>query len=122
MGSKGKRRVGRPGLFILTISCFYSPPICLILFLHTFICTSDRPPPLRSTSFASVYPLDVPTNDPSKDGIYISPSYDATSHFETVCDDVKRLYEQVMGKPLDFTGKIKRADGEEEEAQLNEAQ
>ena len=68
----------------------------------------------QTCSFASVSELNVPSNDPAKDGIYISQSYDATSHFETVCDDVKRLYEQVMGKPLDFTGKIKRGDEEEQ--------
>jgi Rab GDP dissociation inhibitor len=71
-----------------------------------------------SHSFASVYELQVPTNDPAKDGIFISNSYDATSHFETVCDDVKRLYAQINGHPLDYSGKIKRADAEEGDAEL----
>eukprot|EP00835_Amoeboradix_gromovi_P003855 NODE_271_length_12205_cov_0.703205.p11 type:complete len:114 gc:universal NODE_271_length_12205_cov_0.703205:3394-3053(-) len=34
------------------------------------------------------------------EGLFISNSFDATSHFETVCIDVLRLYKEVMGKEL----------------------
>ena len=35
-----------------------------------------------------------------KNGLFISSSFDATSHFETVCLDVLRVYKEVMGKEL----------------------
>src|SRR5688500_16743099 len=37
---------------------------------------------------------------PKPDGLFISNSFDSTSHFETVCADVLRLYKEVMGKDL----------------------
>jgi len=39
-----------------------------------------------------------PANDFKKDGIHISKSYDATTHFETVCTDVIRLYQEITGE------------------------
>ncbi|XP_052779940.1 rab GDP dissociation inhibitor alpha-like [Mya arenaria] len=35
--------------------------------------------------------------------VFISKSYDATSHFETTCDDVLDLYEKIMGEKFDFS-------------------
>ncbi|KAH3819407.1 rab GDP dissociation inhibitor beta-like [Dreissena polymorpha] len=35
--------------------------------------------------------------------VFISRSYDATSHFETTCDDVLDLYEKIMKEKFDFT-------------------
>jgi len=49
--------------------------------------------------FYSVSPLYEPTNDHKGDGIHISKSYDATSHFESVCDDVVRVYQEITGEP-----------------------
>jgi len=48
--------------------------------------------------FFSVSPLYEPVNNPAVEGIHISKSYDATSHFETVCDDVVRLYKEITGE------------------------
>jgi len=48
--------------------------------------------------FFSISPLYEPVNNPSVEGIHISKSYDATSHFETVCDDVVRLYQEITGE------------------------
>lgn len=48
--------------------------------------------------FFSVSPLYEPLNDFRKEGLHISKSYDATSHFETVCDDVVRLYKEITGE------------------------
>jgi Rab GDP dissociation inhibitor len=48
--------------------------------------------------FFSVSPLYEPVNNPAVEGIHISRSYDATSHFETVCDDVVRLYQEITGE------------------------
>lgn len=35
--------------------------------------------------------------------VFISKSYDATSHFETTCDDVLELYRKITGAPFDFS-------------------
>jgi len=45
----------------------------------------------------------VPQNDGTQNGIFISTSYDATSHFETTCYDVSDIYRRVTGKQLDLT-------------------
>ncbi|CAG8452963.1 4392_t:CDS:2 [Paraglomus occultum] len=44
--------------------------------------------------------LQEPIEDGTKDGVFISRSYDATSHFESVCADVKDIYKRVTGKDL----------------------
>jgi Rab GDP dissociation inhibitor len=49
----------------------------------------------------SVAPLYTPTSDGTHDNIFITRSYDATSHFETVVDDVKDVWKRVMGKDLE---------------------
>eukprot|EP00053_Salpingoeca_punica_P013749 m.124505 g.124505 ORF g.124505 m.124505 type:complete len:448 (+) comp16294_c0_seq1:155-1498(+) len=53
--------------------------------------------------FVVVEDLLEPVQDGSKDGVFISTSYDATSHFESTCDDIMDLYHRVTGKPLDLT-------------------
>lgn len=50
--------------------------------------------------FVSVTPLYTPTSTGVNDNIFITKSYDATSHFETVVDDVKDVWERVVGKDL----------------------
>ena len=35
--------------------------------------------------------------------VFISTSYDATTHFETTCDDVVSIYERVTGQSFDFS-------------------
>ncbi|KAI8334383.1 GDP dissociation inhibitor [Chlamydoabsidia padenii] len=62
--------------------------------------------------FVSVSPLQVPIEDGSKDQVFISQSYDATSHFETVCDDVHDLWKRITGEPLI----LKKKDNHEETA------
>jgi len=53
--------------------------------------------------FWSVDPLLVPTNDSKVDGIHISHSYDATSHFETIANDVIRIYKEITNeKDVDY--------------------
>jgi len=44
-----------------------------------------------------------PAGDGKKDNIFISSSYDATTHFESASREVLRLYEGLMGKKLDLT-------------------
>ena len=44
----------------------------------------------------------VPTDSNGKDGVWITKSYDATSHFESSTNEVISLYEKMSGKPLDL--------------------
>jgi len=37
------------------------------------------------------------------DGVFISNSFDATSHFESETENVLNLYKQISGKDLDLT-------------------
>jgi len=48
-------------------------------------------------SFTAVQPLYVPRNNSQEDGIFLSKSYDAATHFETIADDVIHLYQQYTG-------------------------
>ncbi len=50
--------------------------------------------------FVSISPLYIPTSSGKDDDIYITRSYDATSHFETVVDDVHDVWQRVVGAPL----------------------
>jgi len=49
-------------------------------------------------SFYNVQPVYEYKNDPSVDGIFISNSYDSTSHFESIAEDVIRIYQQYTGQ------------------------
>ena len=35
--------------------------------------------------------------------IYISKSYDATTHFETCCEDIVDMYERIVGEKFDMS-------------------
>jgi Rab GDP dissociation inhibitor len=49
-------------------------------------------------------PLYEPLESGGSDRIYISKSYDATSHFETTTDDVRDIYRRAMGEELVVEG------------------
>ena len=49
-------------------------------------------------------PLYEPLESGGGDHIYISRSYDATSHFETTTDDVRDIYRRAMGEELVVEG------------------
>lgn len=53
--------------------------------------------------FVAVEDLFEPIEDGTKTGIFITTSYDATSHFETTCLDILDVYRRVVGEPLDLT-------------------
>jgi Rab GDP dissociation inhibitor len=77
--------------------------------------TADLEPGIRLLGtilerFDSVNELREPVGDGSSDNCYVSKSYDATSHFETVADDVLRLYALVTGEPLDLVNVPEEAD------------
>lgn len=45
-------------------------------------------------------PLYTPTTTGAEDNIFVTKSYDATSHFETVVDDVNDVWKRVVGSDL----------------------
>jgi len=50
--------------------------------------------------FVDITPLYTPTSSGEADNIFITRSYDATSHFETVVEDVQDVWKRVTGKDL----------------------
>lgn len=52
--------------------------------------------------FVSISDLYQPTEQGTDSQIFISSSYDATTHFETTCDDIKDIYRRVTGTEFDF--------------------
>lgn len=44
----------------------------------------------------------VPTQSGVDNQLFVTSSYDATSHFETATDEVIAMYERIMGKPIDL--------------------
>lgn len=55
---------------------------------------------LTLNRFIQVVDLYEPVEDGTRDNVFISRSYDATTHFETCTDDVKDIYKRVVGAPL----------------------
>jgi len=62
--------------------------------------------------FVSVSDIMEPLDDGRESKIFISKSYDATSHFETTIDDVADMYRRITGKELDLSS---AAEPKEEE-------
>ncbi|KAJ3349818.1 Rab GDP dissociation inhibitor alpha [Entophlyctis luteolus] len=61
--------------------------------------------------FVCVDDLYEPVSDGVADQVFISKSYDATSHFETVSQDVKAIYKRITGVDLKLEGKVQRLEG-----------
>lgn len=53
-----------------------------------------------------------PVKDGSSDGVFISKSYDATSHFESASLDILDLYKRIRGEDLDLTPKKEKGETE----------
>lgn len=64
--------------------------------------------------FYSVSDLYEPTSDGKVSRIFVSSSYDASTHFESTCDDVISMYEAICGQPFDFS-KVQRQLGDDEQ-------
>ena len=62
--------------------------------------------------FVSVSDLYEPTNNSAEEALYITKSYDATSHFESSSKDVLAIYESITGEKLDLN--IQPSDEEED--------
>lgn len=69
----------------------------------------------RLDTLMGIAELYEPIEDGTTDGVYLSKSYDPSSHFESTTDDVKDIYFRVMGKPL----VLKKRPNAEEEQELN---
>ncbi|KAI9251983.1 GDP dissociation inhibitor [Sporodiniella umbellata] len=59
--------------------------------------------------FVTVSNIEEPTTDGVQSQVFVSKSYDASTHFETVCDDVKDIYRRMTGTDLVLK---KRSDAE----------
>jgi len=53
--------------------------------------------------FYDVYDMFAPASDGTKDKVFISESFDPTSHFETAISDVMNLYRRMTGQELVLT-------------------
>lgn len=63
--------------------------------------------------FVSVSDYFEPTDNGLESQLFISQSYDATTHFETTCLDVLDIFKRGTGEEFDFS-KIKMELGDEE--------
>lgn len=54
----------------------------------------------RVDTLMGISELYEPLEDGKRDNVFISKSYDASSHFESATDDVKDIYQRLAGKPL----------------------
>uniref|UniRef100_A0AAQ4PMQ1 Rab GDP dissociation inhibitor n=1 Tax=Gasterosteus aculeatus aculeatus TaxID=481459 RepID=A0AAQ4PMQ1_GASAC len=68
--------------------------------------------------FVAISDLYEPTDDGTDSQVFASRSYDATTHFETTCNDIKDIYKRMTGSDFDFENmKRKQNDvfGEDEQ-------
>ena len=63
--------------------------------------------------FISISNLYDPLTDGRLDGIFVSKSLDSSTHFESVCEDVKNIYNRIFEKDLKVSA---RPTAEEEQA------
>ncbi len=82
----------RPGLELL--GPIYEKSVWFLVF--SFHIANSK----TSFRFVSVSTLYTPTSDGKADNIFITKSYDATSHFETVTEDVHDVWKRVTGSDL----------------------
>lgn len=67
--------------------------------------------PIRDI-FVNVSELHAPIEDGAASNLWITKSYDATSHFETAGNNVLEIYEKIIGEKLDLN--IEGGDEEED--------
>lgn len=61
--------------------------------------------------FVQISTVYEPTDDGTLDNLFVTQSYDATSHFEQASDEVLEMYERITGEKLDLN--IEPTDEEE---------
>ena len=52
--------------------------------------------------FVKISPIEIPTDNGSASKLFITESYDATSHFESATEDVLAMYQRITGETLDL--------------------
>lgn len=60
--------------------------------------------------FITVSDIHQPVNDPAKESLFITSSYDATSHFESASQQILDMYEQIVGEKLTFNIEVTEED------------
>ncbi|KAF3859625.1 hypothetical protein F7725_022024 [Dissostichus mawsoni] len=84
--------------------------VCLVSFAHNVAAQGK---------YIAIISTTVETSDPEKEidsalelikpieqkfvSMFISRTYDATTHFETTCDDIKDIYQRMTGSEFDFS-------------------
>jgi len=53
--------------------------------------------------FYDMYDQHTPLSDGSKDRVFLTQSFDPTTHFETAITDVLEVYKNITGKPLELS-------------------
>merc|ERR1719210_864522 len=53
--------------------------------------------------FVDVSEIRLPVDDGTKDGVYVTETYDPTSHFEDATTEVLRMWRTITGEELDLT-------------------
>jgi Rab GDP dissociation inhibitor len=56
-----------------------------------------------SQKFVKIYDIFEPTDDGKESQVFISKSFDATTHFETTCTDVLDMYSRGTAQDFDFS-------------------
>jgi len=112
-----QKQVGRKSdIYVSLISFSHSiaPSGYYVAMVSTTVETNDPPKELQPgidllgpalERFTSVLDVYEPVDDGKNNKVFISTSFDATSHFETTVDDVLDLYKRITGKNLDLTPK-----------------
>ncbi|KAK4702363.1 Rab GDP dissociation inhibitor, partial [Phenoliferia sp. Uapishka_3] len=112
--------VSRPeDIYIAEVSATHNvvPAGLFIAIVSTVVETSDPEAELEPglkllgpifEKFVTVAPIYSPASSGSYDNVFVTRSYDSTSHFETVCDDVRDVWRRAIGSDLVLK---KREDG-----------
>lgn len=64
----------------------------------------DRLGKIEEKFMGSPIPIYAPLESGEKDNVFLSKSYDASSHFETMTDDVRDIYRRAQGEELVVEG------------------
>lgn len=60
--------------------------------------------------FITVSDIHEPINDPTKENLFVTSSYDATSHFESASQQILDMYEHIVGEKLEFNIEMNEED------------
>uniref|UniRef100_A0A7S2IKN9 Rab GDP dissociation inhibitor n=1 Tax=Zooxanthella nutricula TaxID=1333877 RepID=A0A7S2IKN9_9DINO len=61
--------------------------------------------------FVDVSDIRLPEDDGTKDGVYVTATYDPTSHFEDASQEVLRMWKTIVGEDLDLTALPEEEEG-----------